>query len=202
MPEYNPNNYTSQQIGEDYYEWVQEYLNSPFGSLADLYQPVLPIDDDSTEQFEDYLSEENPGMYSFYSNLISPWITDDDDFENFWGTYGNYFSQDYELGPASINREIRLGNVQQKQLQDQYQMNYQSMESQLGSTGFSGSGSQSNLLNNLWSEYISQSQSNQLQTNQALSNIYTSQGDSILDTLEDLGNLGAFSELGTDNGGG
>jgi len=194
MPEYDPNNYTATQIGEDYYDWVQEYLSSPYGSLADLQQPILPSEEGAQE--EDYLVESFPG-YTFYQNLVSPWIDNDDEFQDFFFEYGNLFSQDYELGPASLQREQRLGEIQINQLTDQFNVNRNTASSNLGRSGFSGSGLNSNMLNDLWSEYVTQSNAINLQTEQATSDIYTAQGESIMDTLEEIAEIGGFNEYGT-----
>ena len=187
MPEYNPDNYTSTQIGEDYYEWVNQYLDA--GAFDQLQQPVLPPSGSDWEAWE----ESQPGI-QFWQNLVSPWV-ESEDFNSWWVDYGNTFAQDYQLGPSSLDRTQRLGDISTKQLIDTTNLSINTATTQGGITGFAGSGAQQNILQDLWSNYITQSDAINLQTEQSTTDIYQSQGESILDTLEQLGDAGAFTDF-------
>lgn len=140
---------------------------------------------------EPYLEVNLPGDYFVGLDHLSPnvnYFAQIDTFDNWWDTYGSVMPQDYDLGPADIDRAVRMGLMDQSALSTQFESERLLNEQSKGSSGFSNIGG----FDDIWSRYAIESSNVGEQTASALSDIYANQGQSILDQIQVLATEGAF----------
>jgi hypothetical protein len=166
MPDYSWDEMTSADIGEEYYDWVAQE-----GSYSG----------DTPSFWENLLGSQFEGMESAT-------------FDQFMSEYGGYLPQDFELGPSSLARAGRLADLQEEQFIDEFGRQKNTALQQVGASGFSGSGMQQTVSEDLWSQYAMQQSGLNLQEQQAYQDIYGEQGQSILDQLTLLVEEGAFAD--------
>ena len=138
-----------------------------------------------------YLEVNLPGDYFVGLDHLNPnvnYFAQIDTFDNWWDTYGSVMPQDYDLGPADIDRAVRMGIMDQSALSTQFESERLLNEQSKGSSGFSNIGG----FDDIWSRYAIESSNVGDQTASALSDIYTNQGQSILDQIQLLATEGAF----------
>jgi hypothetical protein len=116
-----------------------------------------------------------PGV-TYYGQTIS--------FEDFWDTYGDIMPQDYDLGPADIERAQRLEGIDRDTLDRTFALESAASMQSLGQRGFSGGGYGG--LDDLWSRYTIESANLTDQANTQMQGIFANQGQAILDQLEEL----------------
>lgn len=186
--DYDWGNMTSAEIGEAYYS-TGGYMSNPIDDYWD-----------------------NAGQYNinFWEELLSPYLnwtymgggshggaagteySGAINFDNWWQDYGAYLPTDNILGHSSIMRTHRMADLEEENLQRDFGSQRSQLESQYGSTGFTGSGLYNQGSTDLWNQYLMQTQNLGLQTQQQFEGLYEQQGDEILSILEDLGHEGAF----------
>ena len=141
---------------------------------------------------EPYLEVNLPGDYFVgLDQVLDPdtnYFAQIDTFDNWWDTYGSVMPQDYDLGPADIDRAVRMGLMDQSALSTQFESERLLNEQSKGSSGFSNIGG----FDDIWSRYAIEFSNVGDQTASALSDIYSNQGQSILDQIQILATEGAF----------
>ena len=134
--DYDWGNMTSTEIGEAYYN-TGGYMSNPIDDYWD-----------------------NAGQYNinFWEELLSPYLnwtymgggshggaagteySGAINFDNWWQDYGAYLPTDNILGHSSIMRTHRMADLEEENLQRDFGSQRSQLESQYGSTGFTGSG--------------------------------------------------------------
>ena len=149
----------------------------------------------ASELGEQYYSESEGGYDTgFWQGLVNPLLEDIDvNWNQFYEVYGDYLPQDFALGPASLDRASRISDLKEEQFEDQFGRQKNTALQNIGASGFSGSGMQQQTIDDLWSQYSMQHAALGLEEEQSYQDIYSTQGESIISTMQILADLDAFA---------